>query len=115
MEKLELKIENTNGELIIREGNAQEPLPLKEPKIINISGDIHSVANFINNRTAGYSSQAIDKNKAVVSVDKFHKTISLQLDPENHYGATVTAKLEQSKELEQSGIGLRSGHVSSWN
>ena len=35
MEKLELKIENTNGELVIREGNAQEPLPLKEPKILS--------------------------------------------------------------------------------
>lgn len=104
MEKLELKIENTNGELVIREGNAQEPLPLKEPKIINIIGDIHSVSNFINSRSSGYSTQEIDKNKAIVIVDKHGKTIQLQLDPENHYGATITAKLEQSKELEQFGI-----------
>jgi hypothetical protein len=104
MEKLELKIENTNGELIIRQGNAQEPLPLKEPKIINISGDIHSVANFINNRATGHSSQAIDKNKAIVSVDKHGGVIKLELDPENHYGATVTAKLEFSEELKQFGI-----------
>lgn len=103
MENLKLTIENANGELIVREGNAQEPLPLKEPKIINISGDIHSVATFINNRQAGYSSQAIDKNRAVVIVDKNNKTITLQLDPENHYGATVVSKLEQSKELEQFG------------
>lgn len=104
MENLKLTLENTNGELIIREGKAQEPLPLKEPKIINISGDIHSVASFIKNRDAGHSSQAIDKNRAVVLVDKYNKSITLQLDPENHYGATVIAKLEQSKELEQFGI-----------
>lgn len=104
MDKIKVNIENANGELIIREGNAQEPLPLKEPKIINISGDIHSVAVFINNRTSGHSSQEIDKNKAIVTVDKHAKTIVLQLDPENHYGASVSAKLEQSKELEQFGI-----------
>ncbi len=104
MEKLELKIDNANGELTIRQGDAQAPLPLKEPKIIAIAGDIHSVANFINNREGGHSSQAIDKNKAVVIVDKHAKTILLQLDPENHYGASVTAKLEPSRELEQFGI-----------
>jgi len=104
MEKLELKIENTNGELTIREGKAQEPLPLKEPKIIKIDGDIHSVATFITNRTTGFSSQNIDKNNAVVTVDKYEKTIILQLDPENYYGATIIGKLEQSPELKQFGI-----------
>lgn len=104
MEKLELNIENTNGELIIRQGNAQEPLPLKEPKIINLSGDIHSVSNFLNARPNGYSSQYVDPTKAVVTVDKHAKTIMLQLDPENYYGASVTGKLEMSKELQQFGI-----------
>jgi hypothetical protein len=104
MEKLELKIENTNGELVIREGKAQEPLPLKEPKIIIIAGDIHSVSRFITNRSNGHSTQQIDTNRAIVTVDKNSKTIVLQLDPENYYGATVTAKLEPSKELEQFNI-----------
>jgi hypothetical protein len=106
MENLNLKIESLEDQstLTILQGNAQEPLPLKEPKIINITGDIHSVSNFINAREAGYSSQEIDENKAIVTVDKYNKTITLQLDPENYYGATVTAKLEQSKELEQFGI-----------
>jgi len=104
MEKLQLHFENTNGEIIVREGNAQEPLPLKEPKIIAISGDIHSVSNFINSRKDGFGSQAIHKEKAIVTVDKHAKTILLQLDPENHYGASVTAKLEPSKELDQFGI-----------
>jgi hypothetical protein len=106
MEKLELNIENANGQLTIREGKAQEPLPLKEPVIVNISGDIHSVSNFINNRKTGHSSQEIDMNKAIVTVDKSAKTIVLKLDPENYYGATVTAKLEQSDELKQFGINI---------
>lgn len=108
MEKIELKLDNVTSELIIREGNAQEPLPLKEPKIINLSGDIHSVSNFIKDRKDGYGSQQIDKNKAVVTVDKTAKTIVLQLDPENYYGATVTAKLELSDELKQFGINTSS-------
>jgi len=101
MGNLNLKIENTNGELIIRKGTAQEPLPLKEPNIINISGDIHSVSTFIINRGSGHSTQQIDKNKAVVTVDKNARTILLKLDPENYYGASVLAKLGQSEELAQ--------------
>lgn len=104
MDNLTVKIENANGELIIREGKAQEPLPLKEPKIINIVGDIHSISAFIKDRSKGHSSQHIDKSKAIVTVDKKAKTILLQLDPENHYGASILAKLEQSDELKEFGI-----------
>jgi hypothetical protein len=104
MEELKITLTGDQKELIIREGKAQEPLPLKEPKIIVIAGDIHSVANFINGRQTGHSAQEIDQNRAVVMVDKFHKTITLLVDPENYYGATIVAKLEQSKELEQFGI-----------
>lgn len=105
MENLTVKIESLSGNtLTVLQGTAQEPLALKEPKIINIVGDIHSVANFIKSRPTGYSSQEIDKNKALVIVNKHNRTITLQVDPENHYGATVTAKLEPSKEIEQFGI-----------
>lgn len=101
MEDLHLKFDGAVGStLTILEGTAPTPLPLKEPKIINISGDIHSVANFLKDRAAGHSSQQVDKNKAIVTVDKNGRTIVLQLDPENHYGATITGKLEDSKELE---------------
>lgn len=104
METLKLHIENTNGEIILREGKAADPLPIQEPQVIEISGDIHSVANFIKNRQSGYSLQAIDKNKAIVTVDKHKKTILLQLDPENYYGASILGTLEQSEELKQFGI-----------
>ncbi len=108
MEKIELKLDNVTNELVIREGRAVDPLPLKEPKIINISGDIHSVANFIKSRPAGHSSQAIDINRAIVLVDKHKKKITLQVDPENYYGATITGELQPSKELEQFGINTTS-------
>jgi hypothetical protein len=104
MEKIELKLDGVQNELTIREGEAQKLLPLKEPNVINVVGDIHSVSNFIAARQVGHSSQAIDKNKAIVLVNKNLRTIVLKLDPENYYGATITAKLEQSKELEQFGI-----------
>lgn len=104
MENLKLTLTGDQKELTILEGTAAEPLPLREPIIINISGDIHSVANFIKNRESGHSSQAIDKNKAIVTVDKYGRSIKLQLDPENHYGATIIGKLEQSHELGQFNI-----------
>ena len=94
----------TGNEITIREGKAVEQLPLKEPKIINISGDIHTIATFLSGRENGFSSQGVDKNKALITVDKDAKTIMLQLDPENYYGATITGKLEMSKELAQFGI-----------
>lgn len=90
----------TGSEITIREGKAAEPLPLKEPQIIKISGDIKSVSAFLSGRETGHSSQAVDKTKAIVLVDKNARTIVLQLDPENHYGATISGKLEDSEELQ---------------
>jgi hypothetical protein len=107
MQELKVHIENADNELIIREGKATDPLPVKEPRIIAISGDIHSVSNFLKIRDAepenyepGYGSQEVDYNKALVTVDKFAGTLLLQLDPENHYGASILGTLEQSKEIE---------------
>lgn len=105
MENLNVKIETLTGStLTVLEGSAPTPLPLKEPQVVNLSGDIHSISNFIKNREEGHSSQEIDKNRAVVIVDKHRRTMTLKLDPENHYGASVTATLEQSEELKQFGI-----------
>lgn len=101
MDKLELKLDGVTSELTIRQGEASEPLPVHEPEIISISGDIHSVSNFIKNRTEGFGSQAIDKNKAIVIVDKDSRKITLELDPENYYGATITGTLQTSKQLKQ--------------
>lgn len=83
--------------LTILEGKTLE---LKPPEKINITGDIKSVSAFLAIRNnAGLGVQAIDKSKAIVLVDKKSLTIHLQLDPENHYGASVLGRLEKSEEL----------------
>lgn len=100
MENIELSLPNFTGEVLtIREGQAIDP---KDHNIIKITGDIKSISNFLNVRnTSGSGLQAIDKSKAIVTVDKKEMFILLQLDPENHYGASVTAKLEISDELKK--------------
>lgn len=102
MENLHLKVEQVQGEtLIIREGQA---LPLVPPKKINITGDIKTVTSFIEKRKSASSlsgSQFIDPERAIVIVDKDKKTITLQLDPQDEYGAIIIAKLEPNPDLEQ--------------
>jgi hypothetical protein len=98
MENIELSLPNFTGEILtIREGQAIDP---KDPNIIKITGDIKSISNYLKIRNAsGAGLQAIDKSKAIVTVNKKEMFFLLQLDPENHFGASVTAKLELSDEL----------------
>jgi hypothetical protein len=105
MENLHVKIEQIEGDtLTIRQGKALELLP---PRSINIAGDIKTVSSFIKKRkTAGSAAglQQIDKDKALVVVDKEKKTIVLSLDPQDAYGAVITAKMEPNPDLEKFGI-----------
>lgn len=104
MENFHLKIENAGNEIIIREGQALPPVP---PKKILITGDIATVATFVNNRkhvTEGAGSQYINPERAVVEVDIEKKTITLSLDPEDANGAVVISKLEPNPDLTQFGI-----------
>ncbi len=98
MSDLQLKIEQLNGgTLTVLEGKALEQ---KAPEKIVISGDIKTVSNFLNIRkNSGTGLQSIDLSRAVVFTDKKALTISLELDPENHYGTKITGKLEKSDEL----------------
>jgi hypothetical protein len=83
--------------LTILEGKALEQKPSEK---IEISGDIKSVSNFLSVRkNKGSGTQQIDDSKAIVFVDKRLLTIQLFVDPENHYGASVTGKLERSDEI----------------
>jgi len=109
MEGIELNLAGfTGNELTIREGNSIDP---KDPKIISITGDIKSISNFLKVRnTAGSGLQAIDKSKAVVTVDKKDMYIKLELDPENQFGASVTSKLELSDELKKWSVNVASSN-----
>lgn len=83
--------------LTILEGKALEQ---KAPEKIKFSGDIKTMSNFLSIRKEiGSGFQAIDLSKAVVIVDKKEMTIRLFTDPENHYGAEITGKLEMADEI----------------
>lgn len=99
--------DKTPIEVVYRTGAAQV---IKEPNTIKLSGDIESVSGFLKKRYEdtgveepslrfGKGSQYVDFEKAVVLSDIDNGTITLMLDPENFYGATVTAQLLESKEL----------------
>lgn len=96
-------IEKFEGnEITILEGQAH---PYREPQKISITGDIKSVNTFLGIRNqSGSGLQQIDKSKALVIMNKKNRTIKLEIDPENYFGATVTGTLEDSDELKPFGI-----------
>lgn len=102
MENVYFQTEEFHGnEITLREGKALE---LKPPVKIVIMGDIKSVSSFVAKRISPHDGdnmglQAINPDRAIVTVDKEKLTILLQLDPENVYGTEVTAKLEMEPEL----------------
>lgn len=102
MENLTLKVEPVNGEVILRQGKALDPVA---PQKVEITGDIKTVSSFIEGRkgVSGElaSAQFINPARAVVTVDKIARTIVFALDPENAYSTVVTAKLEANPDLEQ--------------
>lgn len=104
MQKLELAVNNVNGEPItILEGKALEE---KAPVKIQIGGDIKTVSAFIAKRklTDDAGLQAINDDRAIVIVNKEELSICLYLDPEDFYGTEIKAKLEMEPELLKSGI-----------
>ena len=97
MENLHLKVEGPAESFTLLQGKALEQKP---PVKIVISGDIKTVSNFLSVRKdSGTGLQTIDKSKAVLLVDKKALSIQLNLDPENVYGAEITANLEESDEV----------------
>jgi len=96
MDNLNVKVDVQGNELIIREGTA---LAQKEPNKVLFSGDINTISAYISKRNNGHSTQQIDQTKMIVEVDKKALSITLNLDPENPYGATIIGKLEMSDEI----------------
>lgn len=89
------------SELVIREGHA---LPLKEPIQIKLSGDINSISKYIDGRSNGSGLQQVNKDLAIIIVDKDAMTIELQLDPNSPYGTMVTGTLELTEDIKLFGI-----------
>lgn len=103
MQKIELGISIENPSITILEGKALEQ---KEPLKIVLSGDIKSISSFLNTRkrSGGTGFQTIDMKRATIISDKKDMSITMKLDPENYYGATIIAKLELSDELKDFSI-----------
>lgn len=103
MQTLEVKLDTIpEKDFIVRTGAAAAAE--REAVKIEIEGDINSISNFLKKRNEGYLHQAVDKNKVVVTVNKDEWWISMELDPNNHFGTVITGTLEISKELEVFGI-----------
>lgn len=99
MENLHVKFEGEGNTFTLLQGKALEQKP---PEKIIITGDIKTVSNFLRVRkTSGSGLQEVDLSKAVILVDKNDLSITLNLDPENHYGVSLKGKLELSDELLQ--------------
>ena len=109
--KQEILINTVPGDntLVVREGKALE---LKEPLVINITGDIDTVKSYVEkryfnplypeiNKQPADSLQSIENGFAVVTFDKKNLSISLDVNPQDFYGPKVSGQLEVSDELKQ--------------
>jgi hypothetical protein len=104
MEKLEIHLPAIEGnEIVYRTGSAA---PIELPDAIEIHGDINTIANFIGKRYPVPSTvealgvQVVDKDRAIVTVNREKFSIVLQTDPENKRSTTVISTLELAPELE---------------
>lgn len=95
-DKIEIKVEGSTKELIIREGQAEI---IKEPRIVNIDGTIQGPAEFYTKRKG----EIEPKNCHVLfSYEKLF--IKLVLDETNHYSGTITGKAITNPDLAKFGI-----------
>ena len=109
METLNVKFTSFAGEdgqnvLVVREGAA---LPLREPNAVNITGDIRSVATFLNlrkNNVVDQGFQEVIPGRALIYTDKKNLTIVYNGDPQNVYGTIIKGILEESEELKKFAI-----------
>lgn len=109
MEKLSVILNGDQKTLVIRQGTA---LPLKEPQVINITGDIDTVINYVKKRcllndpapNVIPNLQQFNPSTAIVTFDKKHLSISLDVNPQDYYGPKVSGCMELSDELKVFGI-----------
>lgn len=98
--KSELTITPKGDTLNILEGKALEP---KHPERLFISGQIESVAAYLNARRGTLQPegalQHINKDLAVITMDEAAMTITLDVDPNHPFGTEVVGKLEFNPEL----------------
>lgn len=105
LDKAQIVLPEGCKELTLRTGVEANPLPLKEPRSIAISGDIHTISNYVEiRRKEAQGIQVLNPKTIVIEADKNARTIVMKQDPEAQYSTTVTATLQESDELKQFGI-----------
>lgn len=102
MEKLIIQ-PNEAGEfpkvITILEGEAATPLPLREPKVLNLNGVLKTPGDFVEKRR-----ETFDKLEANVVANFTNRTIELTIDEKNYYSHKITGKLTENEELKTLGI-----------
>ena len=99
---MELHFPNYAGnDIVYRTGSAT---PIELPKMERIVGDINTLKSFVEKRyqistPEGHGLQFIDKDRALVTVNRESFTILLEVDPEHPRGLSVLSKLELAPEL----------------
>lgn len=96
MEKLNLNVNAPEGVVTIRQGDAPE---IKQQPITDLVGNIHSVSAWITERNS-----LINKECAVIIVNKDKKLIHLIEDQYDYFGTKITGRIELSDKFLNLGI-----------
>ena len=86
-------------EVVLREGKAAEPLPIREPLTVEITGTIDAPLRWLEKKVA-----LIDQKQAHIQVDRDNAAIALIDRETDYYSNTITGQLSPSKEMTDFGI-----------
>lgn len=92
---LQVKLEGDKGELHIIHGELPKPLPLREPLIVNLEGNLPSVSNWLNTRRTTF-----DPLHVHIVANFPERTITAVIGEKDFYKTTIIGKLEVNPELE---------------
>jgi len=102
-EKNQFVLPDGTKEIIIREGKAPELLPDLKPILLNISGAIGSVTEFLTKRND--QPDQINQKRCLIIVNREHITIILTTcENDAYHVGKVSAKLETYPKFEEFGI-----------
>lgn len=86
-------------EVVLREGKAAEPLPIREPLSVEITGTIDAPLRWLEKKIS-----LIDQKQAHIQVDRDNMSITLIDRETDYYTNTITGQLSPSKEMTDFGI-----------
>lgn len=96
MKNVEVKVETSEKEIIVREGAAAN---VYDPETVSVSGTIHAPADFAEKRKS-----KIEPLKTNVVADYTKKTIVLTVNEDSKFKTTITGTLDDFPELKDMSI-----------